>query len=111
MQDYIKSVMAEMPPYPVKPVEPRRNNFESVREYAVALEAYEQDIELYRTEIERYRLDQNEANNRIKNHMLMSTSIPERYWDKCWDLAWEEGHSSGYMEVWNFLQRLEDIFE
>jgi hypothetical protein len=36
--------------------------------------------------------------------------IPKRYQDKVYRFAWEQGHSSGYSEVFYYLQELVGIF-
>ena len=38
-------------------------------------------------------------------------SLPEQYREKVYRLAWQEGHSAGYHEVYQWLTRLVEIFE
>lgn len=44
-----------------------------------------------------------------KQHEMLAR-IPEAFHDFFHDLAWEEGHSSGYEEVLNCLSNLLDLF-
>lgn len=99
---------------PVRIHEPRcphKPTPEQARDYANLREQYEIDLDHYKRQKWAYNLKRAELENKIAETMLDSVSIPTQYRNKCWALAWEYGHSSGYQEVHNFLLDLETIFE
>lgn len=100
--------------FPKRPVGPKLNlahpTADDARQYALRLEAFTIAVEEYKKEKYEYDVRRAELGNRIAEAMLDSVSIPTQYRSKCWALAWEYGHSSGYHEIHNYLLDLETIF-
>ncbi len=86
------------------------------------------NIEKYTKGVEQYELELNEY--RIKNSVFKEESarlysllvekvkedsglndIPEQYRDKVYSYAYEQGHGSGYSEVYHYLHNLVEIFK
>lgn len=96
--------------YPSKPkkVEPKRESFKNNTEWGIALDAYETqfalDMQAYKDAMEKYREE-----TRKLDTEFWAELYEDMYWDKLpasiaralQSLAWEEGHSSGYNEVYN----------
>lgn len=87
-----------------------------------------EDIDIYTTLVEQYSLDLAEFKTKDELHKSESSrlwklledlikedsglnNIPEQYRDKVYSYAWEQGHSSGYGEVYHYLCNLVNIFE
>ena len=47
----------------------------------------------------------------IKRVSYFYSSVPKQYQDKVFSHAYQEGHSNGYDEVYNYLLDLVNIFE
>lgn len=87
---------------------------ESLKAYAEAMEKYE-NYEVAKEEAR--KIQSEEAINVyeiivefIKEKSGLNT-IPEKYREKVYRFAYENGHSSGYTEVYYYLQELVEIFE
>ena len=94
------------------PIAPKRHDFDSHATYGAALDEYEDKISKRRTnKIEAGRKAQivfNEIEQLIKDETGLS-KLPETLCDKFWRLAWEDGHSNGYEEVYRCASEFEDI--
>lgn len=109
--ELIKELEGLKPPKRIhEPRCPHKPTPEQVRDYAAKLEQFNIDIDHYKQQKQDYNLKRAELENKIAEAMLDSVSIPTQYANRCWALAWERGHSSGYHEVYNFLLDLETIF-
>jgi hypothetical protein len=79
---------------------------DSLLEYEKALEDYVFKDNLYRNESSRlYTL----LEDKIKEDSGVN-DIPEQYRSNVYSYAWEQGHSSGYGEVYHYLCDLVSIF-
>jgi hypothetical protein len=47
----------------------------------------------------------------IKIESGLKDKVPAKYQSKVYSFAWDKGHGSGYMEVYNYLLDLVNIFE
>jgi hypothetical protein len=88
---------------------------ELVEEYKVALQNYETAFKEYQIKMifmgdEQKRLF-TLLRNLIKEESGLNTIVPAKYRDKVFSYAYEQGHSSGYLEVYHYLCNLADIFE
>jgi len=113
--EYAKSLHPE---YPVKPVKPTIRNPKSPspvdhRDYATVLEKYEQEMIEWRIKRDEYDKISNEINSELVGYIKEVAglnSIPEKFRDKIWNKAWDDGHAYGYSEVYYKLLDLVDIF-
>lgn len=67
--------------------------FPSRNDAAITIEQYKQMRETYKDETKR-------LNDKLKHDLFVEFGVeehPKR--EKCWDLAWEYGHSNGLSEV------------
>lgn len=101
--------------YPEKPKKPFIDSKIATprmyREHAAALEFYEIEKEKYDEkrkayDEEDYRLEQEFKKNALEEVGL--TNHPKA--DKIYAYAWQEGHSSGFSEVFNTLLELSELF-
>jgi len=104
--------------YPEKPRKPYLKNsgyLVEVKEYSEKLEQYEKDIIDYDKIMIEYRNSENERNSIIENFIKTKSEfyerVPEKYQKKVYRLAYSNGHSGGYSEVYNTLIDIIDIFE
>ena len=104
--------------YPRKPKFPKLlSTSPSIQE----IESYKQDMSSYEIDLEKYVQDKIVYDNisntivSLKEEIIREESglnkIPEQYRDKVYDVAYRSGHSSGYLEVYNKLVDLVEIFE
>ena len=107
------ALKVEWPDRPKRPVANPKSSAEH-KKYAAELEAYEAAMKTYDAEWAAM-----EAHNHLVDHLIIEyvkktsglTNVPEKSRDKVWRKAWEEGHSSGYLEVYYKLLDLVDLFE
>jgi hypothetical protein len=85
-----------------------------LRAYADAVEGHQK----YEKSRERAQKKQRNATPNTGNlleqfirHESGLVNIPKQYQDKTYRFAWDKGHSSGYSEVFYYLQELVEIFE
>ncbi len=101
-------------PYPNKPSKPVMERVgresQAICVYADAMEKWEKDMEDYQEALAIYREALRKLDERFKQDVLCENGLaghPKA--EKVWDLAWEEGHSSGYSEVANRVERLTEL--
>jgi len=61
---------------------------------------------------QKYGVDQGRLNDEFKHDCFVELGIennPKR--ERCWDLAYEHGHSSGNSEIWLYLQDFADLIK
>lgn len=117
MYQQIQDLLDMVGPYPEKPRKPillTGANSEAIRAYADAFAEFEKkfaEFEVSRSEYYKRKSEiEAQVVELIKNESGFY-SIPEKYQSKVWNFAWEESHGNGYYEVYNFLERMVDIFE
>ena len=93
-----------------------------------SLKPTEEDMTLFLSEKERYKIDLEEykikntfyGDESMKLYSLLEEKIkddsglnyiPEQYRDKVYSYAYQQGHGSGYGEVYNYLLGLVEIFD
>ena len=93
-----------------------------------SLKPTQEDMTLFLSEKEKYKIDLEEykikntfyGDESMKLYSLLEekikddsglNSIPEQYRDKVYSYAYEQGHGSGYGEVYNYLLDLVEIFD
>jgi len=117
MYQQFKDLLDKIGPYPEKPEKPvldRNHNAEQAKVYAMLMLSYENAF----AEFEKARMEHLNHKGKIEHEireMIRKESglddIPEQYRWKVWELAWKEGHSAGYYEVYHWLCKLVEIFE
>ena len=117
MYQQIQDLLNTIGPYPEKPRKPvllTGANSEAIRAYADAFAEFEKkfaELEVERSDYYKRKSEiEAQVVELIKNESGFY-SIPEQYQNKVWNFAWEEAHGNGYYEVYNFLERMVDIFE
>lgn len=79
---------------------------EQSKKYDLVLEEFKTKKDLYESEgLRLYSL----LEEKIKDYSGLN-DIPEQYRDKVYRYAYSQGHSSGYVEVYQYLCDLVDIF-
>lgn len=117
IREAIEYVMSLELPYTAAPKKPSLKSHTSTdaTEYAEELKQYEKELEIhtYNTIERRSISTQLDAvlEEYIKQESGFYSYIPENKQDKVWAYAWQQGHSSGYSEVYNYLIDLIDLFE
>lgn len=93
----------------------RKPSAKEAREYADKVEVYDKMVEL----LKELQSEKREFESRItatqiewvKSHTGFHNSVPTKFQDKIWNLAWDYGHSHGMGEVAIHLERFIDIFD
>lgn len=103
-------------PYPDKPTKPFLNSKATsieARQYAESLEAFEQKMIQYEKQKKAYSENQYAINSIIEEYikdLAGFQTLPEISKAKVWSKAWNDGHSSGYHQVYYCLCELIDLF-
>lgn len=74
------------------------------REHARKLEVHEKELKAYRKETEKWHAEQSRLGALFKLEALEDVGLtghPKA--EKAWALAWENGHSGGYSDVYSLL--------
>lgn len=118
VQEAIEYIGSLEPSYTQAPKTPRLGTGHTsteVKEYASLLEQYEKDIiahkETRKIENEQIKQLNTVLEDYIKDEAGLYDHVPKDKQDKVWSLAWQQGHSSGYSEIYNHLLDLVNLFE
>lgn len=116
MYQEIQNLLDQIGPYPQKPTKPvlrAEAKVEDIRKHADDFEIYEKEFAEFEKKRIEYYNNKAAIEGKIKDLIKESAglnSIPEQYRDKAWAKAWENGHSSGFYDVYLELCDLVDIF-
>ena len=109
--DYDKyKVTLPYPPRPEKPVLSRNPTPADYRKHADDLEVHEKAMKAYKKETDKYHAEQTRLEVLFKQDALEDVGLtghPKA--DKAWALAWENGHSGGYPDVYSHLLEYADL--
>jgi len=101
-------------PYPDRPRKPRalplRHTVADLEEYSEQFMKYVAERDKYDAHMKRYKEEKRRLFDLFKIDALMELGIeahPKGY--KAFDMAWEEGHSFGYHEVFTILSELAEL--
>lgn len=100
-------------PYPTKPIRPRIGSGASsadARVYAKEMDLYDAAMVVYREQKELYDKEQRSLYDEFRKDLYEEygvTGHPKA--DKCFSIAWEEGHSSGYNDVAIYFSRIVEL--
>lgn len=65
-----------------------------------------------RTKLKAYYDDVNKLTNEFKINALKELGIYQHpKASRCWELAWDYGHSAGFIEVFNYLDDLSELMK
>ena len=99
--------------YPRKPHAPTITSNatpDEYRKHAVALEQHATDLQVYRNELEKWNVKQAELETQFSIDALADVGLTDHpKADKCFSFAWEHGHSSGYHEVYYWLEEIAEL--
>ena len=115
----IEELKLLLPARPTKPYKPQLKvispSLEDINTYIEELERYTKEKDKYDRDWSTYTVKKNDIESKIekliKEESGLNTVVPEKYRDKVYSHAWEEGHSNGYYEVYLHLYKLVNIFE
>ena len=103
----------EYPKRPAQPKFPHGRTSVEAKQYAIDLEEWEKLKQDYDERLAVWKADENSINDvivaYIKDAAALDT-VPEQYREKVYRQAYEDGHSSGYYEVFHKLDTLVEIF-
>lgn len=117
MYQQIEVLLAMIGSYPEKPRKPvllTGATSDDIRKYADAFDEFQIKFAEFEAKRVEYYQRKNEVEASVAEFIKDESGfyfIPEQYRDKVWRIAWEEGHSAGYHEVYQWLTRLVEIFE
>lgn len=106
------------PSYPEQPQKPFLSRTHTSRDAAIygrGLMDYERKINEWKVRRDKYRDECNEIDVAVQDYIRevsgLNDIVPKQYQDKVYAIAYEDGHSAGYYEVYNKLSTLIEIFE
>jgi hypothetical protein len=101
----------EQPKYPKKPFISKNPTVEQARKYADDFEIYNKQLAEYRKEQNRYNDRANELRELFFNDAFEELGIDKDHpkSDILKKMAWEHGPSSGYYEVFYWLEELSQL--
>jgi hypothetical protein len=112
IREYLRELYVSKPKEPLlkslKPTEEEVSNFLAEKE------KYKTDLEDYKTKDEFYRKESSRLYSLLEYKIKEDSglnNIPEQYRDKVYSYAYQQGHGSGYGEVYNYLLDLVEIFD
>jgi len=117
MYQQIQDLLDKIGPYPEKPKKPvllTGATSDDMRKYADAFDEFQvkfAEFEAQRVAYYQCKFDIEQEVIKLICDESGIDSIPEQYREKVYRLAWQEGHSAGYHEVYQWLTRLVEIFE
>lgn len=104
--------------YGQRPTRPRLNDkhtAEDIRAYGEAFRKYEVELDNHENTVKQVQAYNAAINDELEKFLKeesgLNSSVPEKYRDKVWSLAWSDGHSNGYGEVYEYLRKYVEIFE
>lgn len=112
--EYVRKLEPDYISRPSKPF--LKNNATSleVKQYAVELENYELSLVGYTANKQIRDTKAKQLNNVLEEFLKKDSGfyeyIPKEKQNKVWNYVWQQGHSSGYSEVYNYLLDLVDLF-
>jgi uncharacterized protein YeeX (DUF496 family) len=113
--DYIKGLEPDYIPRPVKPILKSNPISTEAKEYAEKLEQYEAELAEYKVKDDQRGKISRELLNVLEDYLKdeadLYTTVPKDKQNKVWNYAWQQGHSSGYGEVYGYLVELVELFE
>lgn len=114
----IKYVEKLEPKYIQKPIRPNLKfnpSSTEAREYTANLEQYETDLVEYEIKNDERSKISGELylvlEDYIKDMAGLYEVVPKANQSKVWAYAWQQGHSSGYGEIYGYLSELVELFE
>jgi len=114
--DYLEKIKGEYPQRPNKPNLPQKHTSMMASEYSKELGIYEAVLlPEYQTKLKEYNTNRDLIDNLIieliKEDSDFYRVVPLEYQSKVYSLAYQEGHSGGWSDVYNHLLDLVGIFE
>lgn len=113
--EFVKKLEPEYKPRPRKPFLSSNAISSEVEKYAVLLKQFELDIADYENLQQSNRELCRDLNSvleeYIKKEAGLFETVPEDKQSKVWNYAWQQGHSSGYTEIYNYLLDIVELFE
>ena len=113
--EYANDFRLECPTRLKKPILKKDANSAEAKHYSLDLEKYEDELELGSYDIAKkeYQSMDFEISNLIEDFIKEESGlndIPKQYRSKVYDIAYNNGHSSGYINIYQHLVDLVDIF-
>jgi len=112
--DWCFKQKGEYPDKPKKPFLSNKHTSIEASQYVIDLQIYEKGMETHNEKMKLFIERENEIESIIKEFICdvsgLYSIVPKEYRDKVYSKAWEDGHSSGYYEVYLKLNSLVDIF-
>lgn len=100
--------------YPDRPYKPQlegKYTAAELRAHADALDKYEAEMVVYHKEMDEYRKGEAEVDEAAKQAMLKDVGLQfHSKKDEIYAYCWEQGHSSGYSEVYTHLVGIAPLF-
>lgn len=113
--EYVESLEPDYILRPSKPILAVKHTALEVKEYAKNLERYNTNLVEYTDKKEEDDKIRQELNGVLQDYIKdmagLYDTVPKANQNKVWAYAWQQGHSSGYGEVYGYLVDLVELFE
>lgn len=110
---YAQSYYPEYPSKPAKPHLPSQHTSDDVEQYRIELVNYEKQYSEYAKKVSDYTTEKRRIDLIIEKYIKKEAcldEIPMASREKVWQRAWEEGHATGYYDVYLELVNLIGLF-
>ena len=113
--EYAVKLYGKMPYKPAKPVLKSNHTAHELKEYTSNFEAYEAGIRNYELDRDAFNKNKRVVDSAIEEYIKEQSEfnkyVPKDRQQKVWGKAWEDGHSSGWYEIYLELNNLVEIFK
>lgn len=110
----IEHATSLIPTKPVQPILGRDHNTNDAKIHVKNMEKYDTDMASYKSAKESYESTKSHIEHTIEDFIKDAaglSKIPAQSQSKVWQKAYDDGHASGYYEVYSKLSELVDLFE
>lgn len=101
--DYYSGKDIQYPTRPKKPVLTSKPTPDDYRAYADQIEIYDAEKSEYNEKVSDYHSKVNERLDKFQQVLMVDYNLLKPQLDVIWGYAWEEGHSAGLQEVYNYF--------
>lgn len=111
IREYLNTLWVDKPREPL--LNSNKPTKEDIDSYTTKLELYSTDLAGFKTKNEFYKSENSRLYSLLEDLIKEESGlneIPEQYRAKVYSYAYQQGHSSGYSEVYNYLLDLVGIF-
>ena len=113
--DFAEKTLGEYPITPLKPLLHKKHPLGELKIYTDNFEKYNVLNEKHKDDLADFKIKEENISDTIIEYIKIKSDlfdlVPVKYVDSVYSLAYQQGHSGGYYEVYQKLVELVDIFK